>query len=110
MTGVVGGLADHEHGERHLVRGVDGFVVQHPGTVADAFDRDRRRPLHQLPRLRLLTVLGIAAAVGATTAVAGAIGFVGLVVPHLLRPVFGHRPSALLLPSALGGAGYPSDW
>jgi iron complex transport system permease protein len=37
-------------------------------------------------------------------AVTGVVGFVGLVVPHLLRPVFGHRPAALLIPSALGGA------
>ena len=43
-------------------------------------------------------------AVGAATAVAGAIGFVGLVVPHLLRPLVGHRPSLLLPTSALGGA------
>jgi iron complex transport system permease protein len=37
-------------------------------------------------------------------AVAGIIGFVGLVVPHLVRPLVGHQPSALLLPSALAGA------
>jgi iron complex transport system permease protein len=36
--------------------------------------------------------------------VAGGIGFVGLVVPHLLRPFFGQRPGALLLPSLAGGA------
>ncbi|MEM6906949.1 MAG: iron chelate uptake ABC transporter family permease subunit, partial [Pseudomonadota bacterium] len=42
--------------------------------------------------------------VGAATAVAGAIGFVGLVVPHLLRPLVGGRPSRLLLAAALGGA------
>uniref|UniRef100_UPI002FDCCCFD iron chelate uptake ABC transporter family permease subunit n=1 Tax=Pararhodobacter sp. TaxID=2127056 RepID=UPI002FDCCCFD len=40
----------------------------------------------------------------AGTAVAGAIGFVGLVVPHILRPVVGARPSRLLAASALGGA------
>ena len=57
-----------------------------------------------LPRLRLLLVLGAAASVGAATAVAGAIGFVGLVVPHLLRPLVGGRPSALLWASGLGGA------
>jgi iron complex transport system permease protein len=51
-----------------------------------------------------LAALGVALAVGAGAAVAGGIGFVGLVVPHLLRPHFGERPSALLLPSALGGA------
>jgi iron complex transport system permease protein len=53
--------------------------------------------------LRLAT-LGTALCVGGATAVAGGIGFVGLVVPHLLRPHLGERPSALLLASALGGA------
>ncbi|PZQ52416.1 MAG: ABC transporter permease [Rhodovulum sulfidophilum] len=57
-----------------------------------------------LSGLRLRLVLGVAAAVGASTAVAGSIGFVGLVVPHLLRPLVGARPSALLPASALGGA------
>jgi iron complex transport system permease protein len=54
--------------------------------------------------VRLVLVIGIAACVGAATAVAGAIGFVGLVVPHILRPFVGARPSALLWASALGGA------
>ena len=57
-----------------------------------------------LARTRWLVVLGTALAVGAATAVAGVIGFVGLVVPHLLRPFVGHRPAALLPVSALGGA------
>ena len=43
-------------------------------------------------------------AVGAATAVAGAIGFVGLVIPHILRPLVGAQPSRLLLASGLGGA------
>ena len=55
-------------------------------------------------RIRMFLVLGIASSVGAATAVAGAIGFVGLVVPHVLRPFVGARPSALLWASALGGA------
>lgn len=57
-----------------------------------------------LRRLRLVLVLGVAAAVGASVAVAGAIGFVGLVVPHLLRGATGGLPSRLLPASALGGA------
>jgi len=57
-----------------------------------------------LGRLRLLLVLGTACVVGASTAVAGTIGFVGLVVPHLLRPLVGAQPSRLLPASALGGA------
>ena len=58
----------------------------------------------RLGRLQALVVLGTGLTVGAGVAVTGVVGFVGLVVPHLLRPVFGHRPSDLLLPSALGGA------
>ncbi|MCX7863755.1 MAG: iron chelate uptake ABC transporter family permease subunit, partial [Novosphingobium sp.] len=31
-------------------------------------------------------------------------GFVGLIVPHLIRPLTDRRPSSLILPSALAGA------
>lgn len=55
-------------------------------------------------RLRLKLILGTACLSGAATSVAGLIGFVGLVVPHLLRRATGGMPSRLLLPSALGGA------
>lgn len=55
-------------------------------------------------RLRLAVVAGSALAVGAATSIAGTIGFVGLVVPHLLRPLVGFQPSRLLMPSFLGGA------
>ncbi len=57
-----------------------------------------------LPRLRILVILGTALSVGACVAVTGAIGFVGLVVPHMLRRFVHYRPGRLLLPSALGGA------
>lgn len=57
-----------------------------------------------LDRLRWLVIGGTALAVGAATSVAGGIGFVGLVVPHLVRPYAGHRPGAALLPSFLFGA------
>jgi iron complex transport system permease protein len=55
-------------------------------------------------RLRLLVIAGVALGVGAGVAVAGTIGFVGLVAPHLVRPLVGHDPGRLLLPSALAGA------
>lgn len=57
-----------------------------------------------LSRTRALAVAGTALAVGAGVAVAGAIGFADLIVPHLLRPFVGHRPARLLPASALGGA------
>ena len=55
-------------------------------------------------RLQWLAVLGVGLTVGASVAAAGIIGFVGLIVPHLVRPFAGHRPSAVLIPSALAGA------
>lgn len=55
-------------------------------------------------RLLWLLILGIGLTVGASVAVAGIIGFVGLIVPHLVRPLTDRRPSQLILPSALAGA------
>lgn len=53
---------------------------------------------------RLRMMLGLAVGVGGAVAVSGAIGFVGLIVPHLVRPMTDRSPSAILLPSTLGGA------
>ena len=58
----------------------------------------------RLFRVRLVLIVGAALVVGASTAVAGTIGFVGLVVPHVLRPLVGAMPGRLLPTSALGGA------
>ena len=57
-----------------------------------------------LARVRLRVVAGVAAAVGAGVAVAGSIGFIGLVAPHLVRPFVRHDPGRLMVPSALAGA------
>lgn len=54
--------------------------------------------------VQMRVVLGTALAVGSCVAVSGAIGFVGLVVPHLLRGWTGYQPSRLLWPSFWGGA------
>lgn len=54
--------------------------------------------------IRRRVVLGVALATGAATAAAGAVSFVGLVVPHLLRPFYGFEPARLIWPSALGAA------
>jgi len=51
-----------------------------------------------------LIILGTALLTGSAVAVAGNIGFVGLLVPHVLRPIVHYRPDRLLLPSAIGGA------
>lgn len=52
----------------------------------------------------LRAIAGTGLAVGAAVSVTGVIGFVGLVVPHLMRSLVGPRPASLLLPSALAGA------
>jgi iron complex transport system permease protein len=55
-------------------------------------------------RLRLLVIVGVALGVGASVAVTGSIGFIGLIAPHLMRPLIGQDPGRLLVPSALTGA------
>ena len=55
-------------------------------------------------RLQWLIVLGVGLSVGASVAVSGVVGFVGLIVPHLIRRFYGEQPSRILVPSALGGA------
>ena len=54
-------------------------------------------------RLLWLLILGVGLTVGASVAVAGIIGFVGLIVPHLVRPLTDRRPSQLIIPSAVAG-------
>ncbi|WP_390902494.1 FecCD family ABC transporter permease [Sphingomonas bisphenolicum] len=57
-----------------------------------------------LQRTRLRLLLGVGIGVGGAVAVAGSIGFVGLIVPHLVRPLTDRSPSSILLPSLLAGA------
>lgn len=57
-----------------------------------------------LRRTRLLTIIGAGIATGASVALAGAIGFVGIAAPHLVRPFVGYDPGRALIPSALLGA------
>jgi len=78
-----------------LGRGLDALTLGEDAAAAMGI---------RLRALRLTLVFGTACVIGAAVAVAGAIGFVGLVVPHLLRPLTGAQPSRLLWASALGGA------
>lgn len=55
-------------------------------------------------RLRIIVILGVAMGVGASVAAAGTIGFIGLVAPHLMRPLVGYDPQRLLIPGAFTGA------
>jgi iron complex transport system permease protein len=56
-----------------------------------------------VPRTQLIILLGVALAVGSVVAVCGIIGFVGLIIPHVMRRVAGETPSSLIIPSGLGG-------
>ena len=79
------------------------------GFAARALDaltlgEEAARSLGVDPRALLwLLIAGIGLTVGASVAVAGIIGFVGLIVPHLVRPLTDRMPSSLILPSALAG-------
>ena len=76
-------------------RGLDGLLLGEG--VARSLGIDPRRLQWQL-------IAGVGLTVGSGVAVAGIIGFVGLVVPHLIRPFTDRRPSQLIVPSALAGA------
>lgn len=76
-------------------RGLDAMTLGEEAAASLGID---------LSRLNYTVVLGGALAVGGAVATSGAIAFVGLVVPHLMRPLVRNRPSALLGPSAIGGA------
>ncbi|WP_353572816.1 iron ABC transporter permease [Candidatus Albibeggiatoa sp. nov. BB20] len=54
--------------------------------------------------IKIQAMLGTALCVGAAVALSGNIGFVGLIIPHLCRPLVAHQPSRLLIVSALAGA------
>lgn len=76
-----------------------------PGLRALALGEDTARSLGvDVVRLRLLIVGGAAIGTGASVAVAGSIGFVGLVAPHLVRPFVGYDPARTLVPAGLVGA------
>lgn len=76
-------------------RGLDALMIGETGARSLGVN---------LAAVRWLMAVGVALATGASVAVTGVVGFVGLIVPHLLRPLVGARPGALLIPSAAGGA------
>lgn len=76
-------------------RALDALTLGEDGAQALGID---------LKWARLRLMLGVAIGVGGAVAVSGSIGFIGLIVPHLVRPLTDRSPSAILLPSMLGGA------
>ncbi len=110
VTWLMGALTDRSWNEVVLAAplvaaGVGLLLRTRPGLDALTLGDVAARSLGiDMVRLQVLMVGGLGLAVGSSVAIAGVIGFVGLMVPHLIRPFTGHRPSALLLPSALGGS------
>ncbi len=110
MTWLMGSLADRSWNHVWLVLPfvVSGCaVLLYTGKGLDALSLGEIQAQSlgiDLGRLRLMALFGTALAVGAATSVTGAIGFVGLISPHLVRPLVDSRPRQILLPAAILGA------
>ncbi|HEY5568155.1 MAG TPA: iron ABC transporter permease [Gammaproteobacteria bacterium] len=88
-----------------MIPGWAMIVLAARGLDALTLGEDTAQSLGFSPKTtQWLVIGGTALAVGAAVAVAGVVGFVGLVVPHLLRSAVGYHASRLLGPSFLAGA------
>lgn len=110
VTWLMGALTDRGWGEVWLAAplvalGIVLLLLARRGLDALTLGEATARSLGIDPRrLQYLLVLGVGLTVGAGVAVAGIVGFVGLVVPHLVRPLTDRQAGSLVLPSALAGA------
>ncbi|MGN6357147.1 MAG: FecCD family ABC transporter permease [Novosphingobium sp.] len=110
VTWLMGALADRSWREVWIaapltLAGIGFLWTAGKGLDALTLGEGAARSLGLDPwRMQALIIAGIGLTVGASVAVAGIIGFVGLIVPHFVRPFTDRRPSSLLLPSALAGA------
>ncbi|WP_291203369.1 iron ABC transporter permease [Hyphomonas sp.] len=85
-----------------LMVGAALVLVAGPGLRALSLGEETAASLGADPkRTRLLVIGGTSLLAGAGVATAGAIGFVGIVAPHVMRPLVQHDPQRLLVPSAL---------
>jgi iron complex transport system permease protein len=110
MTWLMGSLADRGWAQVMLVTpfifcGSIMMIFTARGLDALALGEAQAQSLGiNIGRLYALAIFGTAFSIGAATAVTGVVGFIGLVAPHLVRPLAGHQPSRVLLPAALAGA------
>ena len=105
-----GALTDRSWGDVWIagpltIAGVAVLIGAGRGLDALTLGEAAARSLGMDPRRLLIAlVIGVGLTVGSGVAVAGIIGFVGLIVPHLVRPLTDRMPSSLIVPSALAGA------
>ena len=110
MTWLMGSLADRSWDQVFLVTpfillGCAMLLFTARGVDALTLGEAQAHSLGiNIARLYFLAVFGTALAVGASTSVTGVVGFIGLIAPHLVRPLLGHQPSRILFPAALCGA------
>ena len=110
MTWLLGSLSDRSWNHVFLILPfviVGGAMLLYTAKGLDALTLGEVQAQSlgiDLKKLRVLVVLGAALSVGATTSVTGAIGFIGLVAPHLIRPFVGAHPRKILVPAAVLGA------
>ncbi|WP_270375633.1 FecCD family ABC transporter permease [Marinicauda sp. Alg238-R41] len=107
VTWLLGSVANRSYADIAFaapfwITGAGLAVFALPGLRALALGEDTAVALGaDLGRTRLLVIASSALLTGAAVAVAGTIGFVGIVAPHLVRPLVRHDPADLVAPSAL---------
>ncbi|MDJ0977282.1 MAG: iron ABC transporter permease [Erythrobacter sp.] len=88
-----------------LLAGIIVMLLTRRGLSALALGEETAEGLGlNLKMQRLGVIIGAGLATGAAVALAGSIGFVGIVAPHLVRPFVRYDPARLLIPSAILGA------
>jgi len=110
MNWLLGSLADKSWAQVYLVLPfavLGAAMLALTGRALDALSLGEAQAQSlgvNLTTLAALVVAGTALSVGAITSVVGAIGFIGLVAPHLVRPFVDYSPRRVLLPAMLAGA------
>lgn len=110
MTWLMGSLADRSWDHVRLATPfilAGGTMLLLTGRALDALALGEAQAESlgiAVSRTRMLALIGTALGVGGATAVSGTIGFVGLIAPHLARPLVAHRPGKVLIPAMLVGA------
>ena len=109
VTWLMGALTDRGWGDVWIaaplaLAGIAVLRLAGPALDAMMLGEQAGRSLGVRPGLlQALLIIGVGLTVGSGVAVAGIIGFVGLIVPHLVRPFTDRKPSSLIVPSALAG-------